>query len=133
MGETGAAIATVAGQAVMLAMYAYRFRRVIGRPRRPTREVLRSALAIGLPGGTQAMMGTLAFMAMTVILARVGAVHLAATEIALNIISLSFLPGYALGESGGVLVGRYLGAGDREAAARSVTRIVNTPGTLPRS
>ena len=32
----------------------------------------------------------------------------------------SFLPGYGVSEAGGVLVGRYLGAGKRQTAARAV-------------
>ncbi len=120
MGVAGAALATVAGIFVMLVMYAIRFRTVVGRPLWPTREVLRSTIEIGLPAGAQAGLGTLAFSVMTVVLAKVGAAHLAASQIALNIISVSFLPGYGLGEAAGVLAGRYVGAGKPETASRAI-------------
>jgi multidrug resistance protein, MATE family len=120
MGAAGAALATVAGVVVMLMMYAWRFKYVVGRPLVPTREVLRSTIEVGLPAGAQAGLGTLAFSAMTVVLAKVGAAHLAASQIALNIISVSFLPGYGLGEAAGVLAGRYIGAGKPRTAARAI-------------
>ena len=61
-----------------------------------------------------------AFAVMTVVLAQVGAAHLAASQIVLNIVSVSFLPGYGIGEASGVLVGRYIGAGTREIAMRTL-------------
>ena len=121
MGAAGAALATVAGILVMLVMYAWRFKRVVGRPERPTQEVLRSTIAIGLPAGAQAGLGTLAFSTMTIILAKVGTAHLAASQIALNVISVSFLPGYGLGEAAGVLAGRYVGA-EKPRLRRGVVR-----------
>lgn len=120
MGAAGAALATVAGILVMLVMYAWRFRRVVGLPERPTPEVLKSTIAIGLPAGAQAGLGTLAFSTMTIILAKVGTAHLAASQIALNVISVSFLPGYGLGEAAGVLAGRYIGAEKPRTAARAI-------------
>jgi MATE family multidrug resistance protein len=120
MGATGAALATVLGLATMCALYAWRFRRVVGRPLMPTREVLRSTVEIGLPAGAQAGLGSLAFATMTAVLAKVGSAHLAANQIALNVISVSFLPGYGLGEAAGVLAGRYLGAGKPRTAARAI-------------
>ncbi|MBV71300.1 MAG: hypothetical protein CMH52_08115 [Myxococcales bacterium] len=120
MGAEGAALATVAGSATMCIFYAWRFFVVVGRARRPSIEVLRSSIAIGLPAGAQAGLGALAFATMTAVLARVGPAHLAASQIALNIISISFLPGYGLGEAAGVLAGRYLGAGKPRTAGRAI-------------
>jgi MATE family multidrug resistance protein len=57
---------------------------------------------------------------MSLILARVGSTHLAASEIVIHIVSVSFLPGWGLSEAGGILVGRYLGAGQRRYAARAI-------------
>lgn len=120
MGEAGAGLATAVGAAAMLAIFAWRFGQLIGRPRWPAAEVLRSAVAIGLPAGAQGLGGTLAFTVMNLALARAGAAHLAASQIVFNIMSLSFLPGFGLGEAGGVLVGRYLGAGKPRTAARAM-------------
>lgn len=120
MGAAGAAWATNIGELVMLGVFVIVWRRRFGRPVWPGREVLVSGARIGLPAGLQWAQGGFAFGIMSVVLARVGPAHLAANQIVLNIISLSFLPGYALSEAAGVLVGRYLGAGRRAGAARSV-------------
>jgi MATE family multidrug resistance protein len=120
MGEAGAALATVIGAVVMLLVYAWRFRRLLGRPRLPGREVLSSALAVGLPAGSQSLLETIAFAVMNIVLAQVGSVDVAARQIVLNIVSVSFLPGYALAEAGGILVGRYVGSGGSEGAKRSL-------------
>ncbi len=120
MGEAGAALATVVGGGVMLLVYAWRYWRLFGRPRLPGGEVLRSALSVGLPAGSQALLETIAFATMNIVLARVGPMHLAASQIVLNIVSVSFLPGYALAEAGGILVGRYVGAGRGDGARRAL-------------
>lgn len=120
LGAVGAAWATNLGELAMLLVYAASWRRQFGRPLNPGREVLASSVGVGLPAGLQWAQGTFAFALMTVVLARVGATHLAASQIVLQIVSVSFLPGYALGESAGVLVGRYLGARRAAGAARAV-------------
>ncbi len=120
LGEAGAAWATVVGAAVMLGIYAWRWGRLVGRPRWAGRDVLRSSLTLGLPAGGQARVENRALATMKVVLARMGAVQLAASQIVLNVVSLSFLPGYALGEAGGILVGRYVGARRPEAAQRAL-------------
>lgn len=120
MGAAGAAWATNAGILASGLVFAAVWLRRFGRPTRPGREVLSSGARIGLPAGLQWAQGGFAFAVMTVILARIGPVHLAANQIVLNVVSVSFLPGYALSEAAGVLVGRYLGAGRRAGAARAV-------------
>lgn len=120
MGAQGAAIATVAGTATMLVVYALRYKRLLGTPRRPSREVLRSGLTVGLPSGTQQMFGSMAFMATTVFIGKAGAAHLAASEVVLNIISVSFLPGFGIGEATGILVGRAMGSGNLPLAAQTI-------------
>lgn len=120
LGAVGAAWATNIGELCMLVVYAVAWRRRFGRPERPGREVLKSSFAVGLPAGLQWAQGTFAFAVMSVVLARVGAEHLAASQIVIQIISVSFLPGLALGEAAGVLVGRYLGARRTGSAARAM-------------
>lgn len=120
LGAVGAAWATNAGILASGLVFAVVWLRRFGRPLWPGREVLSSGAHVGLPAGLQWAQGGFAFAVMTTVLARVGPVHLAANQIVLNIVSLSFLPGYALSEAAGVLVGRYLGAGRRAGAARSV-------------
>lgn len=120
MGAAGAGLATMASGALMALIYAWRYFQLYGWPRLPTAEVLRSALNLGLPAGMQALLGMGSFAAMSVALAKAGPAHLAASQIVINIISVSFLPGYGVSEAGGVLVGRYLGAGRRATAVRTV-------------
>jgi len=120
LGEAGAAYATLVSSALMAALYGARYVRLLGWPRLPTREVLRGAVTIGLPAGMQSFLGVTAFTTMSLALARAGAEHLAASEIVLNIASISFLPGFGVSEAGGVLVGRYLGARRPRTAARTI-------------
>lgn len=120
LGEVGAAWATVIGSAVMAGLYAWRFRARFGSWIRPTRSVIQDTITLGLPSGGQALLEMSAFSIVQLLVARAGPAHLAANQIALNIISLSFLPGFGIGEAGGVLVSRYLGAARRPVAMRAV-------------
>ena len=120
MGAAGAALATTIASLVMAVLYAWAYLRRLGRPVLPDMEVFMSSLRLGLPSGVQRVMGVFAFTVISLVLARVGSAHLAASEIVLNIISISFLPGFGVGEASGVLVGRYLGAGKPMLAARAV-------------
>jgi|JI10StandDraft_1071094.scaffolds.fasta_scaffold48997_3 MATE family multidrug resistance protein len=120
LGAAGAAIATVAGTAVMLLIYARRYQRLVGAPRRPDGAVLRDAITLGLPAGTQQLMMSSAFLVTTVIIAQAGATHLAANQVLIHVLSVSFLPGFGIGEASGILVGRALGAGQRALAAETL-------------
>ena len=120
MGAAGAGLATACSAVLATVMYGRRYLILFGRPQRPSKEVFLSALALGLPSAFQRLFGVSAFTVVSVLVARMGAASLAASEIVLNIISVSFLPGFGIGESAGVLVGRYLGAGKRPIAARSL-------------
>lgn len=120
LAEAGAAWGTVAGAGVMASLYVLRSRRTVGAWARPRLEVLTSAARVGAPAGTQNLLGVGSMFVMNVALARAGEVELAASQIVLQIASLSFLPGAGIGEAGGILVGRYLGAGEPAHAARAV-------------
>ncbi len=120
MGEAGAGLATAISAFVMASLYLMRYVERLKWPIRPTREVVRSAIKLGMPMGAMHAMSVLAFVVMSLILARIGAVHLAASEIVLHVISLSFLPGFGISEAGGILVGRYLGAGEPQTAGRAL-------------
>ena len=71
---------------------------VIGWPGRPSMSVVRDCLKVGLHAGGQALVGALSFALMMALLARIGAAHLAASQIALTIMSVSFLPDSGLAE-----------------------------------
>jgi MATE family multidrug resistance protein len=120
MGEAGAALATVASAALTCGIYLWRFGRLFGRPELPGWGVLKNSLQLGFPSGCQSVLNVLAFVVMNLALAKAGPTQLAASQIVLNIASLSFLPGFGVGEAGGVLVGRYLGAGERTTAVKAL-------------
>ena len=119
-GAGGAAAASVAGDALMALFYLVRFGQRFGWPRWSGVDVLRDALTLGLPDGLQCQGNVLAFLVMNLAMARAGAAHLAASQVVLQLVSVSFLPGVGAGEAGGVLVGRYLGAGAPDLAARAM-------------
>lgn len=120
MGEAGAAWATVAASAVMLAIYAVRFFSLFGGVAAPRRSVLRDTVTVGLPSAAQGLLEVGAFAIFNIAITQTGAAQLAASQIALNIVSVSFLPGHGIAEAGGVLVGRYLGTGKPRTAARAI-------------
>jgi len=120
MGASGAALATVLGSLVMVVVYALRYRTLFGRVTWPDRAVVRDAIALGLPAGSQQFFMSAAFLITTSIIAQAGAVHLAANQVLIQVLSVSFLPGFGIGEASGILVGRALGAGDRALANRTL-------------
>ena len=66
------------------------------------------------------MAETLAFTAFTVVLGSISKEEIAAHQIALNVIRVSFLPGIAVAEAASVLVGRALGRRRLDEADASV-------------
>ncbi len=79
----------------------------------PAREILR----IGVPAALEQLLITAAFLALTVIVARLGTLTLAAHRIAFNALSLSFLPGIGFAIAATALVGQSIGAGRTDEAA----------------
>lgn len=73
------------------------------------RSALREVATVGVPTGVQFGSETLAFATFTTILGTLGPDQIAAHQIALATIRTSFLPGAAISEGAGVLVGRALG------------------------
>jgi putative MATE family efflux protein len=91
----------------------------------PDLGVARQVLRIGIPAALEQVLATLAFLALAVVVARLGTDVLAAQRITFNALSLSFLPGIGFGIAATTLVGQSMGAGRIEegaAAARVATR-----------
>lgn len=82
------------------------------------REAGRAVLSLGLPTGLQFGVETAAFATFTIILGGLGASELAAHQIALATLRVSFLPGIAVGEAASVLVGKALGRNNLAEADR---------------
>jgi multidrug resistance protein, MATE family len=119
LGIQGAAGGTVIACIVGFAMVVrYFLKDVSHRPVwRP--KVAAEVLELGLPIGVRYALGVGGFTMFTAILARLGANHLAAHQVAIKIVSVSFLPGYGISEAATVLVGQYVGAGKRAVARAS--------------
>lgn len=126
LGVAGAgyATATVEGLcALALLVLLVRERRALRASRSsvPTwRRAVSEISGLGVPTGLQFGAEVLAFTAFTAILASLGAVEIAAHQIALATIRTSFLPGVSVAEATSVLVGRALGRRDVSEADRVV-------------
>jgi multidrug resistance protein, MATE family len=96
------------------------------QPSLSLRKAAREVLAIGGPTGVQFAFEMTAFTMFTVILGSIGAGEIAAHQIALNTIRVSFLPGVAIAEAASVLIGQSLGRRDlagADAYTKSALRI----------
>ena len=119
-GVAGAAWATVAANAVEVAILLGCHRRLIARAR-PSLDSMRAIWRIGAPTGIQFLMEVGSFAMLTVILAAVSEVDLAAHQIVLHVQHISFLPAYAVAEAGSVMAGQAVGA-NRDDLVRGIAR-----------
>ncbi len=125
LGVAGAAYATVLAktiEAVAGAMVFWRPRHrqqyATGRPQFASWQEISAILRVGLPMGIGDFIEIASFSAFFVLLARLGTEILAATQIALQYMSLSFTFGMALGMAASSLVAQSLGAGQPDRAQR---------------
>jgi putative MATE family efflux protein len=86
--------------------------------------VARRVFKLGIPAATEQLLISAAFMTLTIIVAGLGTVALAAHRVAFNALSLSFLPGIGFAIAATALVGQSIGA-RRVAEAGAVARIAN--------
>jgi MATE family multidrug resistance protein len=89
------------------------------RPCAPDVGQIRRFLRTSAPVGGQWLLDMLSFALFSSIVARMGDAEMAASQAMIQLLSLSFMQAVAISVSAGTLVGRYLGAGDPSAAARS--------------
>ena len=92
---------------------------------RPDFGVARQVLRIGIPAALEQVLATSAFLALALVVARLGTDVLAAQRITFNALSLSFLPGIGFGIAATALVGQSVGArriAEGYAAARVATK-----------
>jgi MATE family multidrug resistance protein len=116
LGVRGGAYATATSEwleAIVLLALLVRDTRRAGtwaraRAELPFASALREVTALGLPTGIQFGSEMLAFATFTALLGSMGADQIAAHQIALATIRVSFLPGAAVGEAASVLVGQAL-------------------------
>jgi MATE family multidrug resistance protein len=137
MGVRGSAWGTVVARLVMagvlLAVIVYRERSLVAsrlprmqrtgstnpQPRRASLEPMRRLLALGLPAASQVTLEVGVFAAATALAGRLAPAALAAHQIALNFIALTFMVPLGVASAGAVRVGHAIGRRDYDAAARS--------------
>jgi putative MATE family efflux protein len=89
---------------------------------RPDFGVARQVLKIGIPAALEQMLVSSGFLALALVVARLGTDVLAAQRITFNALSLSFLPGIGFGIAATALVGQSIGA-RRIAEGGAATRV----------
>ncbi len=112
--------------AIMIALLVRSERKALAKGGRPSelslRQAARDVAELGVPTGLQFTTEMLAFTAFTAVISGIGPNEIAAHQIALNVIRVSFLPGVAIGEAASVMVGTALGRrslADADAATKS--------------
>ncbi len=124
-GIYGAGIAIVVSEVVYTAIL---FAALLGRRTRsvyatgpaPLRlRSIRRLLRTSAPIGGQWLLDMTSFAIFTSIVARMGDVEMAASQAMLQLLSLSYMQAVGIASASGTLVGRYIGAKDLDAAARS--------------
>ncbi len=127
MGLAGAAIATASARLLggLLALYVVTTGR--GLLRMGWRQVLRwdrslvaQILRVSLPNAGESVVMRMGFILFTRIVSSLGEMSLAAHQIAINVESLSFMPGFGLSVASTTLVGQSLGAKDPDLAEESI-------------
>ncbi len=134
-GVPGASWATVIATFLQVAYYWALCRRRLARGlpaprfrvRIPSREI-KELLRVGAPSGLHWLLDIGAWTLFTMRVATLGAVEAAANMIGIQIIRMSFLPGYGVGTAAQTLVGQYLGAGDVPSARKSGWTAVRIAG-----
>ena len=122
LGIAGAALATLLGQAAGLALLIIRARASLRAGERRLQPALLGEIwRLGAPIGFRQVLGMGSFAALSALLASAGTAELAAHILAIRLISVSFMPGYAISDAVGVLVGQAVGAG-RPVQAREALR-----------
>ncbi len=127
LGMRGAAIATVISQCFAFLAYLALLARQTHRRRYRTlggwrleRPLFARLMRFGSPNGAQFFVDMAAFTAFILMMGRLGTTSLAATNIALNISTLAFMPMIGLGIAISVLVGQNLGRDRPDLAERAV-------------
>jgi MATE family multidrug resistance protein len=83
---------------------------------RPDWDLIRRILRVGLPTGLEQLLFRIGHMFFARILAELGTVAYAANQVAINALSLSFMPGFGFALAATTLVGQGLGAKEPDAA-----------------
>jgi MATE family, multidrug efflux pump len=124
-GVEGAGAATAVAEWTYALLLAVAFWRRLGRagasarPLRPERRSILRFARTSVPIGGQWVLEMLSFALFSTLVARMGDASMAATQALLMLLSLSFMQALGISVAASTLVGRYVGAGDEEAARRA--------------
>ncbi|MCR5821208.1 MAG: MATE family efflux transporter [Bacteroidaceae bacterium] len=119
LGVAGAALGSIAAEVVIscyvmwYAAVRHKELRLVGESGRfrPERAVLRKATDIAMPVLFQRVLMNAAQITITIIVAPLGAIAIAANVLGITAESLCYMPGYGIGEAATTLVGQSYGAG----------------------
>lgn len=124
-GVAGSGAATAIAEWVYAGLLVVLFRRAAVNARFHTAPVapdlagIRRYLRTSAPIGGQWMLDMLAFAGFSTLVARMGAAQMAASQSLISLMHLSFMQVVGIAIAVSTMVGRYVGAGDFAAAARS--------------
>ena len=130
LGVEGAAIATLIASVWMIVHYAVRGAARQFRTKYRTyhggikRETLEKIIDIATPQGLQEVGVTIVYILFFKIIAMIGTLEVAATEVVFTIMTASFMPGIGFGVACATLVGKHLGEKDPHRAAVSMAESV---------
>ena len=133
MGASGAAIATVAAQAVSLVFGLWHLmHRGVGFPVRrdmfrPRAEEMRHILKVGLPLSFQDVLVHISFMAITAMINTLGVTASAAVGVAEKLMSFAFLIPGAFSSAVATMVAQNLGAGQQRLAVQATVWGIGYP------
>jgi len=125
LGPLGSAWATTAGRCLLFVGLLVLARRLVWPLLWPfDRQILRFAplrrmVGLGAPIGIQIQLEFAAFAAVALLMGGMGAIEMAAHQVAINLASLSFMVPLGISGAAAVRVGHAIGAGDVEAARRA--------------
>lgn len=124
-GVFGAGVATAIGHwsaaLLMLALLLRRKARALHAtaPVAPDRRAIRRFLRTSVPVGGEWFLGMTSFAVFTTLVAQMGDIEMAASQVFVVLLSLSFMQAMGISMAAATLVGRYVGAQDPDAAERS--------------
>lgn len=132
MGIAGAALATVFAWSVMLVCFAALVFSKANESEFQTRSqwklypsLFKKIIHFGFPSGVQFFLDIFAVTAFSLLAGRIGVVELAATNAAISIDTLSFLPTIGMSIAASVMVGQYMGSGEPDKAAYSIMSVLH--------
>jgi putative MATE family efflux protein len=76
----------------------------------PQITTARQILKIGVPAAIEQLLNSVGFLVMSIVVAQLGTAAMAANRVAMNALSLSFLPGVGFGMAASALIGQSIGA-----------------------